>query len=135
RRFLEQACREQGRSPVPTLSQDGVAALEGYAWPGNVRELRNVMTRALLLDPSDEILPLHLPVKMKPPSSGAAGSPPLDLRCSVKDEERKVIILALERCKGNQTHAARLLGISRRTLINKLDRYGIARPLKGGRGD
>jgi DNA-binding NtrC family response regulator len=118
--------------PPPPLGPDVLQALRAHPWPGNVRELRNVLERALLLSGGGPIRREHLGLA-GPPSTPrgrtdgkADGSgPPLD---AGEEEERSRIIDALDRCVWNQTYAAELLGISRRTLVNRLQKYGIARP-------
>ncbi len=138
-RFLRNFCDDAGR-PMPRLSEDVVNLLRGYSWPGNIRELKNVVERALILCDGDEILPEQLPVEKMvvdpltrrsvvrylPEEPQAAG--PLSVE-DVSDRQR--IIEALDANAGNQTRTAADLGIARRTLIVKLDRYGIRRPQKG----
>jgi DNA-binding NtrC family response regulator len=99
------------------LSPRAAELLEQAAWPGNIRELRNVVSRAALLAPGDRILPEHLPASLRAPDAGKRGEPPL------LELERRAILDALERHAGNRTHAARALGISRRTLLYKLKEY------------
>jgi DNA-binding NtrC family response regulator len=144
RRFLAAAGRQIELSALPTLSPAFLAALEAYTWPGNVRELRHVIERAAVLATGDTILPEHLPPKLaaRPAPSEAAtpaaGSPPGTpgltemerLRRDMNSLERQRILDALARCDGNQTRAAELLGVSRRTLINRLEEYAIERPRK-----
>jgi two-component system, NtrC family, response regulator AtoC len=140
---------EREDDPVPRLSPEALALLESYRWPGNIRELRNVIERAALLCSGDQITPESLPAeRMRAPSitmpAAATGAPPkrVDTATSpngtlpqnVKREvqvlEKQRILAALDECAGNQTHAARLLGISRATLVGRLDLYGIKRPRK-----
>lgn len=118
RAFLERASREAGQ-PVPELSVDALAALRRYPWPGNVRELRNSMERAALLSSDGLISPEHLPAD-KPQTTLYAENRPV--------EERGRIQEALLNCAGNQSRAAKLLGISRRALVKRLDKYGLPRP-------
>ena len=129
------------------LSAEALALLEKYSWPGNIRELRNVIERAVLLCANGVIRPEHLPVeKMRTTYTPRTRSPtpvPADPIERDDDEapaldalypgdaERERIIATLELCRGNQTKAARILGMSRRTLIYRLERYGILRPRKG----
>jgi two-component system, NtrC family, response regulator AtoC len=120
RQFLTDQAREEGiRSPM--LSEATERALCAHAWEGNFRELRNVMERAAVLCTGAVIQPedLELPVTISSfPTAPLGGS------------ERDRIIAALAACGGNQTRAAHLLGMARRTLIARLDTYGIARPQK-----
>jgi two-component system, NtrC family, response regulator AtoC len=147
------------RDGASVLTQETLAALKGYPWPGNVRELRSVVERAVLLAQGGPIEPKHLlfdPPSAKrsrrPPKNSAASSlstaPPAEDEATFSHEERTTgavaaelkaelamreqrrIRTALERAGGNQTDAAKLLGISRRTLINRIEQYGIARPRK-----
>lgn len=152
--FAAQAADNLARS-VPTFSSDAAALLLSYPWPGNVRQLRNVVERAVLLVDGDviESADLQLPAADGPGSSegGAVAeapnaSPPevreppvphsvASMKESVKKEveviERQRIVAALEACAGNQTQAAKMLKISRRSLVNRLNAYGIPRPRKG----
>jgi len=141
--FAREACRRAG-SGDPRLSRAVAEALRSYAWPGNVRELRNAVERALVVAGDAPIRPEHLSLRAAPlvpprspapgPSPAAAlGSAAVDrkgLHGEVEELERRRILEALERAGGNQTKAADLLGISRRTLLRRLDEYGVARPRK-----
>jgi two-component system, NtrC family, response regulator AtoC len=129
-----------GDGPRPRLERDTLDVLESYSWPGNIRELRNVIERAVLLCTNGVIRPEHLPIdKMR--ATYAAGPPPVRPDGDALepealdalypgDAERDRIISTLELCRGNQTKAARILGMSRRTLIYRLERYGLPRPRK-----
>lgn len=140
-RFVAEAARHASRAEVPILGRDALALVQTYPWPGNIRELRNVMRRAVLLCDGDEITPAHLPAE-KLTASFATPSrersllpaeplPPLrEVREHFQEAERTRIIEALDRVHGNQTEAAKLLGIARRTLIKRLDAYGLPRPRK-----
>ncbi len=111
------------------ITPEAVSVLEKYAWPGNVRELRNVMERAALVATGAPVVPSHLPKKLVDAVAPVSGTPET-LRSAVADSEKKRILEALARCDGNQTRAAEVLGVSRRTLINRLEEYGIDRPRK-----
>ncbi len=134
RSFLAAAAAQLGRS-APPLSPDALSWLRAYAWPGNIRELRNVMERALLLCTGDEIRLQDLPTeKLKRGSSAAAPAagpttpPPLWTVQMAREAERQAIIEALARCAGNQTRAAELLGIPRRTFCTRMKEFNIPRP-------
>ena len=97
-----------------------------------MRELRNVIERAVLLCQGDTIGAEHV---MLGPTAGPprdAGLPPSSrsAAATAADDEKQRIIDALERCGGNQKEAAKVLGISRRTLVYRLDAYGLPRPRK-----
>jgi len=97
--------------------------LQRYAWPGNVRELRNVMERAALLCRGELVLPEHLPARVlrSVEEQGEPGGSEESLR--LEEVERQKILETLQRCGFNRTETARVLGISRRTLVYKLQRY------------
>jgi DNA-binding NtrC family response regulator len=96
-----------------------------------VRELKNAMERAAVLLEGPEILPEHLPDKLLKVSSQPqpAASPPQASGFALQDEvaqvERETLVKALEACGGNRTRAAQRLGISRRALLYKIDKYGL----------
>jgi DNA-binding NtrC family response regulator len=127
----------QGTRP-PELAPTALELLRAYEWPGNIRELRNVIERAVLLSLDGVIALEHLPVEKlragfvratavsvaAPPSVALAPEPMRG------DPERERVIEALQQCAGNQTHAARLLGISRGTLLARLNEYNLPRPRK-----
>jgi two-component system response regulator AtoC len=135
RAFLAEAAQASCRQP-PALSPAAAAWLLHYDWPGNIRELRNVVERALVLCEGDVLLPAHLPTERARPAvaaPAAVGTSPAG-RSPAPDEreERQRIVDALEANVWNQSRAAQALGMSRRTLVSKLDRYGIPRPQKSG---
>jgi len=105
------------------FSDTVAACLEQYSWPGNVRELRNAMERAVLLARSELILPTHLPTKVREAAqqSGATQTP-VDAQ-QLDEIEREAILQALRKHDFNRTETARALGISRRALIYKLQRF------------
>jgi transcriptional regulator with GAF, ATPase, and Fis domain len=133
RTFVEQAAEGSGR-PSPRLSLDAVLALERHPWPGNVRELRHVIERAVVLARTDVI---DAPGLLLSPAPATPSAPSVTLSESESEGEtdagalRQRTLEALEKCAGNQTKAAQLLGISRRTLITRIERYGLPRPKKG----
>jgi two-component system, NtrC family, response regulator AtoC len=124
RAFVERGARALGLERAPAVTQEALTLLRSYPWPGNVRELRNVIERAVLLAGAGGIAPEHLPFE----KMNAAGVAPL--RAGVMERERALILDALDRTDGNQTEAAKLLGISRRTLVSRISEYGLPRPRK-----
>ncbi len=116
--FLARAGKEKAR-----LSPATQALLAAYPWPGNVRELANVIERAAILSSGAVILPEHLPEKIR---AQAPPAPPRDdaQSLSVEAAERRAIREALRQTGGNRTEAAKLLGMSRRTLFYRLKQYG-----------
>ena len=134
RAFAEAECATSDRQ-VPEFPEDVVDLLEGYDWPGNIRELKNVVIRALVLCGDDRLSTEHFPLdKMAPedPTAIVDIDPPGDATDHSVDPAsiRRRIIAALAASGGNQTRAAKALGISRRTLLKKLDRFEIPRPQK-----
>jgi len=145
--FIEQACARTKRTMRPRLSPSALEAMRAYRWPGNIRELRNVMERAVLLCEDDtitlDVLPAQLAaapsVRSTPGGSlrrdafarrEEAPVEPIDVGVARPADERERIIAALAACDGNQTRAARALGISRRTLISRIEEYDLPRPRK-----
>jgi DNA-binding NtrC family response regulator len=157
-RFVAEASEALGRASVD-LSEDARAWLLEHPWPGNVRELRSACERAVLLCDEGPLRRDHFLAAAGPRAGAAAASAtvgaasdhspdqsldhsvdhppdgePDSLRDAARREveavERRRIVAALEQAGGNQTRAAELLGISRRTLVNRLAVYGLPRPRK-----
>jgi two-component system, NtrC family, response regulator AtoC len=135
---LARAFARRARGASIALSGEVIATLERHPWPGNIRELRNTIERAALLSSGGTIRPSHLAldtrrsdpsITMPMPIVRATPEDQLLAR-AVADLERQRIVEALEACSGNQTRAARMLGISRTTLVARLDAYGLPRPRK-----
>jgi DNA-binding NtrC family response regulator len=99
------------------FSPQAVHCLLAHAWPGNVRELRNAIQRACLLSRGDVVMPEHLPPKI---AGLTDRDPPDPDEGRLSQVERATILATLTECKGNRTHTAKKLGISRRALIYKL---------------
>jgi transcriptional regulator with GAF, ATPase, and Fis domain len=144
RAFLEAAATRAGRPP-PILPETTLRMLVEHRWPGNVRELRNVMDRLVVLCREPVLLPEHLVSlgALRSVSTSVSTAPaiteqpvpesksePSSLRAELDAVERERIERALETCNGNQSRVAKLLGMSRRSLIRRLEAYGIKRPLK-----
>jgi two-component system response regulator AtoC len=136
--FIDQARQRLGRPDI-SATPDFLAALSKYDWPGNVRELKAVIERAVLLSRGSQLGGRHLAFSTaeqragKPRSDAApvgAGPPgdALEFLDAEQRTDRARVIAAIEACAGNQTRAAKRLGIARTTLVNKLTLYRIPRP-------
>ncbi len=130
--FLDKRIEEEKRPPQE-FSKEAIELLCRYPWPGNVRELENVVEQAILWSQGATILPEHLPASLRSDSRSSslredtlAGR--LSLEKAVMEFEREIILDALKRTNYVQTHAANLLGISRRMLKYRMDTLGISRP-------
>jgi len=118
--FLSDFCQRYGR-PEMSISPEALRLLESHVWPGNVRELQNVVERAVLMSDTDCIEPQDVALDQVPRSTGAASG--VEMPLNLDELERVAIERALEASGGNRTSAAKLLGITARTLRNKLARY------------
>ena len=116
--FLHEIC-QQNQIPLKTLSETAKQKLLSYAWPGNIRELRNVIEHGVVMDYSDQIEASHL--FMESPKSSTETQVTLPL--TLKTIEKEHIMKTLDSCNGNRTKTAQQLGISVRTLRNKLKQY------------
>jgi len=137
--LLARVSARMGRSPTVRLSAGALQALAAHGWRGNVRELENILERALIYADDDEILASDLDLAGGKRTEGQAdgsgrgdNSPtaapiaavPMD---SLDSVERAAIVRALAACGGNRTRAAEALGISRRTILYRIKRYGLER--------
>jgi two-component system response regulator AtoC len=132
--FLANASRPAARHLVAPrmIAPEALALLRGYHWPGNIRELRNVIEFAVLLAGNAMITPAHLPLERmqgrgREDDDDRAERDTLEL---YDDGARQTVIDALAACGGNQSRAAKQLGMSRGALIRRLERYGVVRPRK-----
>jgi DNA-binding NtrC family response regulator len=126
--FAKKYAEANGMPALP-IADETMKLLRKHPWPGNVRELENTMHRAVLLATGDEIGPDAIMMSGEPKAGAgdAAGDPAAAQALvgrTVADVERELIIDTLQHCLGNRTHAATILGISIRTLRNKLKQYG-----------
>jgi DNA-binding NtrC family response regulator len=116
---------------VSDIGRDVLELLQRYHWPGNVRELRNVIERAVILAGEGTLTQAHLPrdfgmsvgVKQPPPMN-EPDAVRLPVGTTVSEAEKALILLTLQHTKNNKTRAADILGISLKTLFNKLKEYG-----------
>ena len=125
-RFLADLAAARGR-PTPALAADAREALLAYAWPGNVRELRNAMERAWALCDGDAIGADALAERIVDAGRRHGATAP-GVKGRLADVERAAIVAALDAEGGNQSRAARRLGLSRRGLIYKMERHGLKEP-------
>lgn len=138
RAFVTRSNEMFGRQ-VRGFTLDAQAALRRYTWPGNVRELRNVVERCVIFARQEEVLLRELP----PPLDRVGSDPPAATvvqpqhtfllpsdGCDLERVERELIEQAMARSEGNQSAAARLVGLDRFALRNRLKRYGMLRPAR-----
>jgi DNA-binding NtrC family response regulator len=154
--FVERFAHELGRRSPPQLTTSSIEYLNAHSWPGNVRELRNVIQRSVLMSfDVSEIRPEHMllgevtsaAIPLEDSALGArshggnaaraeqatgVGEPSASAVrvASTAAGERERIIDALAQCAGNQTQAAKLLGIGRTKLVERLREYELPRPRK-----
>ena len=120
--FIQKYCELNLVSPKK-LSKIALDNLLAHSWPGNVRELENSIHRAVLMAQEDTITPEDIFGINGPVSSEKPDSNPILVGRKVSEVERELILHTLDHCLGNRTHAANILGISIRTLRNKLKEY------------
>lgn len=131
--FIEKYATQNG-VPVKALSEGALDKLLNHSWPGNIRELENIMHRAVLIGRGDQIGPEAIGVGHENIVSNAAQSVQQNnagpqtaadqlVGKTVAEVEKDLIVKTLDKCLGNRTHAANILGISIRTLRNKLKQY------------
>lgn len=120
--FIKRQCVEMGVEK-PQFTEEAMEILKSYHWPGNIRELENCIERAVLLSQGKEISISHLPQRlMIEPDRFCTDA------LSLSDGLQEMIKIALERCDGNVSRAARELNIARSTLYRKMDEFGISNP-------
>jgi two-component system response regulator AtoC len=132
RHFFDEIARANERTGLE-LSEDAVSALAALAWPGNVRQLQNFIERLIVLSDGPTITSVDVEreiaretpgrVSVTPSSASATGV--TSLESQVRESERQALLTALQRARNNRTQAARLLGVSRRTLYNRLEEHGL----------
>jgi DNA-binding NtrC family response regulator len=120
--LLASLCTVHGR-PVPQLSDAARGILALYEWPGNIRELRNALERAVVFSRRENLEPDDFPENVRAAGPGAAG-PAAGLR-SLEEVEKEVIAATLEAMHYRISRASKILGISRKTLLEKRKKYGL----------
>ena len=121
--FLRKYAAEQ-RRPAMSMSEDAIRALEAHAWPGNVRELQNLIKRATIMADGNRLVCEDL--GLAPASADETlGTPILDLRAVRERAERQAVVAALARTDGNVARTAEILGVSRPTLYDLMNRLQI----------
>src|SRR5688572_11707766 len=118
--FMHKFSREEGRS-VLGFKQDALDAIENYSWPGNVREMQNYIKRAVIMADRSQIGAEDLGLRATADESEPSK---VNLRQVREEAERKAIVKVLSRVEGNIVNAAELLGVSRPTLYDLINRYG-----------
>ncbi len=138
--YLKKSAADNGKD-VADISPEALGVLMAYDWPGNVRELRNCVERMVVFARGATLTMTDVPADirsavgeqfeakaMSPKTTGAApAESPAVIGLNVKENEKSLIIKALEECGGNRSQAALKLNISRRTLYRKLHEYGLAK--------
>ena len=117
--LLQRMAAVHGR-PGMTLSDPARKCLADYSWPGNIRELKNAIERALIFSESNLLTPEDFPESIRTASAGAGAH----MR-SLEEIEREAIVATLEATRYKITRAAEMLGISRKTLLDKRKKYGL----------
>jgi DNA-binding NtrC family response regulator len=135
RHFVQKSCRNNALPPR-TLSQDTVRLLMNFSWPGNIRQLENAIEHAVAMTGAEkEIRPVSLPEEISQPASSlflptvAIPDEGINFTSVVSQLERELILKCLEKTGGNKRQAARLLNLSRTTLIDKLHRLNLSHEL------
>ncbi|WBX77231.1 sigma-54 dependent transcriptional regulator [Tenacibaculum ovolyticum] len=119
--FLDKANKELNKSIVG-FSKEVITLFQGYQWPGNLRELSNIIKRATLLSQTEIIEKHVLPEGL----FNIRNQSNVSKKFSTKENEKKLIIRALEEADNNKTQAAKLLSITRKTLYNKIKEYDLS---------
>jgi DNA-binding NtrC family response regulator len=118
---------EKNQKPVDAVDEEALNSLRSHPWPGNVRQLRNVIERAVILCQGKMIQKSDLPDDFRLGGPQEGGYLKIRLGSSLDDIEKEVICRTIEFTGGNKTRAAQLLGVSTKTLYNKLESYEPAR--------
>ncbi len=110
--------KEKNNKTIKGLHPEALSLMQSYNWPGNIRELENAIERAVIMSRGEYIAPSDLPITIQSTEKAETGA-------TIKDVEKDLILKTLHETDGNRTKAAQLLGITRRTLLNKIKEYKI----------
>ncbi len=122
--FLDVFSKKHHRQ-VDGFTAEAMSALQAHSWPGNIRELENCIESAVVLTDDAQISKRHLSLPRGESTNPRIVRGPGDLSLTLSDVEREYILAVLADCQGNQSEAARRLGIGRNTLARKLKEYGV----------
>ncbi len=123
--FVVRVGQQMGKS-VARISEEALVLLERHSWPGNVRELENVIERAVALETTGAVRPERLPDELREPATGESApliGPGFSLDAHLKSIEARLLNEALETAQGDRAEAARLLGVSPRSLRYLLQKH------------
>ena len=120
--FVDRFNREF-KKHVRSVSASALKVLEEYGWPGNIRELKNAIERAMLLIDKQTLEPEHLTMLQRSVTTSRFQLPPEGV--NLEELERQLLVQALERSGGNQTHAGQLLGINRDQVRYRIEKFGL----------
>jgi DNA-binding NtrC family response regulator len=115
---------EQNKKDVVGVDEECMKALLAHPWPGNVRQLRNVLERALIVCDGRMIRKSDLPDDFRAANTNDGSFIKIPIGSSLEDVEKEMISRTIEFTGGNKTRAAEILGVSAKTLYNKLERFG-----------
>jgi len=125
RSFFNRLQLKSGKN-IHGISNEALAVLVKYDWPGNIRELRSAFEYAFVSCQEEAILPKHLPMNILEPPTPSPQAPPAPVaETSLEEIKKQRLIRALEEAGGNQSEAARILGISRTSVWNQMKRFGL----------
>jgi two-component system, NtrC family, response regulator AtoC len=127
--FYIDSFNREFRKSVKGVSPSAMKQLQSYGWPGNIRELRNAVERAMLLANGDWLEAADFPLATPAAAAGDVGFQLPAPGVNLEALEQSLVIQALERCGGNQTRAATLLGMNRDQIRYRIEKYGLAKPV------
>lgn len=122
-RFFARRVSKKLKQRCPDFTERALCALEQYSWPGNVRELENMIRRVLIMTPDSQISVEDLPDRVRDGGASSTGSEKWREAETLEEIEREAILETIREADGNKTRAADKLGISPRTVWNKLNKY------------